>query len=58
MKFGIGQSVKRIEDNKFLIGAASYTDDLNFDDQAYMYILRSPCASAKIAKINLEKTKK
>ena len=52
LKFGIGQPLKRKEDSKFLTGNGSYTDDLNFKDQVYMHILRSPFASAKIKKVD------
>ena len=58
MKFGIGQPFKRIEDNKFLTGNGSYNDDINFQDQVYMHIIRSPYSFAKITKINSEKAKK
>ena len=54
MKFGIGQSIKRKEDDKFLTGSGCYNDDINFKDQAYMYIVRSPYAFAKIININFE----
>ncbi len=57
MKFGIGQSIKRKEDDKFLTGSGCYNDDINFKDQAYMYIVRSPYAFAKIININFEKVK-
>ena len=57
MKFGIGQSVKRKEDNKFLTGSGCYNDDINFKNQVYMYIVRSPYAFAKILNINYEKAK-
>ena len=57
MKFGIGQPLRRLEDNKFLTGNGSYTDDLNFNDQVFMYILRSPHASAKITSISYQKAK-
>ena len=53
MKFGIGQSLKRVEDNRFLTGNAIYTDDISFNNQAYMYVLRSPHAHAKILNIDL-----
>ncbi len=58
MKFGIGQSVKRKEDDKFLTGSGCYNDDINFKDQVYMYIVRSPYAFAKILNINYEKAKR
>tara|TARA_B100001248_G_scaffold262067_1_gene255919 strand:+ start:662 stop:2947 length:2286 start_codon:yes stop_codon:yes gene_type:complete len=53
MKFGIGQPLKRIEDNRLLTGNAVYTDDISFINQSYLYILRSPHASAKIININI-----
>ena len=31
----------------------AYTDDISFENQAYMYILRSPHANAKILNIDL-----
>ena len=58
MKFGIGQSLKRKEDNKFLTGSGSYTDDINFKDQVYMHLVRSPLAFAKIKKIDFSKAEK
>ena len=58
MKFGIGQSIKRLEDDKFLTGNGCYNDDINFKDQVYMYIVRSPYAFAKIININYKKAKR
>ena len=55
MKFGIGQPFKRLEDNKFLTGNGSYNDDINFQDQVYMHIIRSPYSFAKIVNINYKK---
>ena len=57
MKFGIGQSIKRKEDDKFLTGSGCYNDDINLKNQAYMYIVRSPYAFAKIININYKKAK-
>ncbi len=51
-KFGIGQSVRRKEDVRLLTGAGLYTDDINRDNQAWMVVLRSPHAHAKILSIN------
>ena len=53
MKFGIGQSFKRKEDDKFLTGSGCYNDDINLKDQVYMHIVRSPYAFAKIIKYKL-----
>ncbi len=58
MKFGIGQPLKRKEDNKFLTGNGSYTDDINFKEQVYMHIVRSPFAFAKIKKVDFSKAQK
>ena len=58
MKFGIGQPIKRVEDSRLLTGNGLYTDDISFENQAYMYILRSPHANAKILNINLPDTSK
>ena len=57
MKFGIGQPLKRLEDRKFLTGKCFYNDDINFKDQVYMHIIRSPYAFAKIININYKKAK-
>src|ERR1700741_5025567 len=46
---GIGASVRRKEDFRFLTGAGNYTDDINRSGQLYAYILRSPHAHAEIA---------
>ena len=45
---GIGASVTRVEDYRFLTGQGTYTDDINRPGQAYGYILRSPHAHARI----------
>ena len=49
---GIGASVRRKEDFRFLTGAGNYTDDINRPGQLYAYILRSPRAHAEIAGID------
>jgi carbon-monoxide dehydrogenase large subunit len=45
---GIGASVKRREDFRFLTGQGTYTDDINRPNQTHAYILRSPHAHARI----------
>ena len=47
-KDGIGAAVLRKEDRRFLTGAGHYTDDISRPNQAYMAILRSPHAHARI----------
>ena len=49
---GIGASVKRKEDLRFLSGRGHYTDDINRPNQTYAMILRSPHAHAAIARID------
>src|SRR5262245_64833829 len=55
---GIGASVRRKEDFRFLTGAGNYTDDINRPRQTYAYILRSPHAHANIRKIDVSAAKK
>jgi aerobic carbon-monoxide dehydrogenase large subunit len=54
----IGQSVKRKEDARFLMGAGQYTDDVALPNQTYAYFLRSPHAHANIRAIDTSKAKK
>jgi aerobic carbon-monoxide dehydrogenase large subunit len=53
-KFGLGQSVRRVEDQRFITGNGRYTDDINLPRQVYGYVLRSPEAHARIASIDVE----
>ena len=52
---GIGASVRRVEDFRFLTGRGTYTDDINRPHQLHAHILRSPHAHAKIKKIDASK---
>src|SRR5690606_15676310 len=49
---GIGKSVKRREDERFLRGQGRYTDDIRFHGETYAYFLRSPHAHARIRGID------
>ncbi|MBT5895502.1 MAG: xanthine dehydrogenase family protein molybdopterin-binding subunit [Rhodospirillaceae bacterium] len=53
MKFGLGQSAPRVEDQRFLRGGGRYTDDINLAGQAYAFMLRSPHAHARIRSIDV-----
>ncbi|WP_193371490.1 xanthine dehydrogenase family protein molybdopterin-binding subunit [Pelagibius marinus] len=55
---GIGASVKRKEDFRFLTGQGRYTDDINRPGQLYAYFVRSPHAHAKIKGINKAEAEK
>jgi aerobic carbon-monoxide dehydrogenase large subunit len=48
----IGQSVKRVEDKRFLTGKGRYTDDIKLVGMTHAYILRSPHAHARIKGID------
>ena len=50
---GIGASVKRREDLRFLTGTGTYTDDLNLPGQAYGVFLRSPHPRAALGAIDV-----
>ena len=54
-KFGVGQSVKRKEDDDLLLGAGSFQDDLNLPGQAHSFFLRSEHAHADIENIDCAK---
>jgi len=43
-----GQSIHRLEDDRLLKGKGRFIDNLNFKGQAYMHIVRSHSANAKI----------
>lgn len=49
---GIGASVRRKEDRRFITGAGQYVDDINRPHQLYAHIIRSPHAHAKIVSID------
>ncbi|MBV9587053.1 MAG: xanthine dehydrogenase family protein molybdopterin-binding subunit [Alphaproteobacteria bacterium] len=51
-QFGIGQPVKRREDQRFLTGHATFTDDIDLPGEAYGHVLRSPHAHARILSID------
>jgi carbon-monoxide dehydrogenase large subunit len=56
-KFGVGQSVRRVEDQRFITGSGRYTDDIYLPAQAYGYALRSPEAHARIVRIDIAQAK-
>ncbi len=52
---GMGHSMKRKEDARFIQGKGNYVDDIKLPHMLYMDIVRSPYAYAKIKNINAEK---
>ncbi len=55
---GMGQSIKRKEDARFIRGQGHYVDDVKFPDMLYLDIARSPYAHATIKAIHMEKALK
>src|ERR1700755_2738963 len=49
---GMGHSVKRKEDPRFIRGKGEYIDDVNLPGQLWLDIVRSPYAHAKITGID------
>src|SRR3546814_5945617 len=49
---GIGASVKRKEDFRFLTGQGRFTDDIDRPGQVHAYFVRSPHAHARIKGID------
>ena len=56
-KFGIGQTMKRVEDQRFLTGTGQYTDDLPIDGVLTAYVLRSPIAHGDITNLDVTAAK-
>ena len=51
-KFGVAQSVRRVEDPRLLKGNGSYTDDITLPGTVYGVVLRSPHAAARIVSLD------
>src|SRR5947209_5542790 len=49
---GLGHSLRRKEDPRFIRGAGNYIDDIKLPGMLYMDIVRSPYAHARITNIN------
>ncbi len=58
VKGGIGQSILRKEDARFVRGRGSYIDDFKLPGMLYLDIARSPYAHAKITAIRTDKALK
>src|SRR5258705_12621745 len=55
---GMGHSMKRKEDPRFIRGKGNYVDDIQLPGMLYMDIVLSPYAHAKIKSINTERALK
>jgi carbon-monoxide dehydrogenase large subunit len=56
-KFGIGQAVRRVEDQRFLMGQVRYVDDISLPRLAHGVTVLSPHANARIRRIDTSKAK-
>jgi CO/xanthine dehydrogenase Mo-binding subunit len=54
MRFGAGQPIKRLEDQRLLTGKGQFIDDKPADGALWLYVLRSPHAHANITSIDTE----
>ncbi|UAJ10294.1 xanthine dehydrogenase family protein molybdopterin-binding subunit [Glacieibacterium megasporae] len=57
MKFGIGQSPKRVEDFRLLTGNGRFTDDIQLAGALFAATVRSPYGHARIASIDTSDAK-
>jgi len=58
MKFALGQSIPRLEDDNLLRGAGRYTDDFALARAAHVIFVRSPHAHARINGISIQEAMK
>lgn len=58
MKFGMGQSVRRTEDARFITGAGHYATDYMADGAVQAVLVRSPHAHARFSIANLADVRK
>jgi carbon-monoxide dehydrogenase large subunit len=54
-KFGIGQPVRRVEDQRFITGSGNYVDDIVLPRECYGVVVMSPHAHARIKTIDTSK---
>jgi carbon-monoxide dehydrogenase large subunit len=57
-RFGASRSQKRLEDDRLLVGKGRYSADLAFDNAAWLVLLRSPHAHARLVSIDLTEARK
>ena len=57
MEMGIGQPVRRVEDQRLLTGNGVYTDDVNLEGQAHGHVKRAEMAHAEITAIDVAAAK-
>ncbi|HET6839588.1 MAG TPA: molybdopterin cofactor-binding domain-containing protein, partial [Bradyrhizobium sp.] len=58
LRFGAGQPVKRLEDQRLLTGKGQFIDDKPDDGALWLHVLRSPHAHAKIVAVDTREAAK
>src|SRR4029078_12453592 len=58
MKFGVGQPVRRFEDQTLITGKGRYTDDITLPNMAQAYVLRARVGHANIRSIDTAAARK
>src|SRR5688572_10840853 len=53
-RYGIGQPVRRVEDQRFLTGRSRYVDDIQLPHMLHGAVVMSPHPHARIKSINIE----
>lgn len=56
-RFGTGQAIRRVEDQRFLTGTGRYTGDITLPGQAVGYVVRSPYPHADLKGVDVEAAK-
>jgi aerobic carbon-monoxide dehydrogenase large subunit len=56
-RFGASRSQKRLEDERLLCGKGLFSDDRVFPNQAWLVLLRSPHAHARVSSLDLTHAK-
>jgi aerobic carbon-monoxide dehydrogenase large subunit len=56
-KFGIGQAVRRVEDQRFLLGQGRYVDDIKLPGECHGATVLSPHAHARITSVDVAKAR-
>ena len=57
-RFGASRSQKRLEDDRLLLGKGLFSDDRVFPRQAWMVVVRSPYAHARLLNVDVSETRK
>ena len=51
-KFGVGQPVRRVEDQRFLTGQGRYVDDIVLPGMKFAVVARPPVVGGKVASLD------